>query len=110
MIFLALSGRESSLVHTFCEQLDFTYASVHMTWKICDSRLSYLGQKLSNFTTNALKAYLCAQACTLNAFVISKIHMVAQKPRGRQLNAKVCGSESAIFLLLSLFKPLVKRR
>ena len=38
--FLALSGRESSLVQTFCEsceQLDITHPSVHM--EICDSRL-----------------------------------------------------------------------
>ena len=26
-----LSGRESSLVQTFCEQLDITHSSVHMT-------------------------------------------------------------------------------
>ena len=34
MSFLALSGRESSLVQTFCEfcvQLDITHPSVHMT-------------------------------------------------------------------------------
>jgi len=31
--------------------------------------------------------------------MISKTHISAQKPRGRQLNTKVCGSESAIFLL-----------
>ena len=34
MSFLALSGKESSLVQTFCqscEQLDITYPSVHMT-------------------------------------------------------------------------------
>ena len=41
--------------------------------------------------------------------MISKTHTSAQKPRGRQLNAKVCGSESAIFLiLLSSFFFLVK--
>ena len=28
--------------------------------------------------------------------MISKTHISAQKPRGRQLNAKVCGSQSAI--------------
>ena len=36
MSFLALSGRESSLVQTFCEsceQLDITHPSVHMTWR-----------------------------------------------------------------------------
>ena len=58
-------------------------------------------QKPYNFTTlmNTLKAYLSAQASSLSAFVISKTHIVAQKPRGRQLNAKVCGSESAIFVI-----------
>ena len=29
--------------------------------------------------------------------MISKTHISAQKPRGRQLNAKVCGCKSAIF-------------
>ena len=55
-------------------------------------------QKPYNFTTNAIKAYLWAQACSLSAFVISNTQMVAQKPRGRQLNVKVCSSESTIFL------------
>jgi len=35
--------------------------------------------------------------------MISKTHISAQKPRRRQLNAKVCGKESAIFLILSFF-------
>ena len=35
--------------------------------------------------------------------MISKTHISPQKPRGRQLNAKVCGSESAIFLILLSF-------
>ena len=35
--------------------------------------------------------------------MISKTHMSGQKPRGRQLNAKVCDSKSAIFCLLSYF-------
>ena len=43
------------------------------------------------------KAYLS----TLSAFVISKTHIGAQKPQGRQVNAKVCGSKSAILLILS---------
>ena len=30
--------------------------------------------------------------------MISKTHISVQKLRGRQLNAKVCGSESAIYL------------
>ena len=53
-----------------------------------------------NFTTNMLKTHLSAQASSLSAFVISKTHISGQKPRGRQLNAEVCGSESAIFRIL----------
>ena len=44
-----------------------------------------------------LKAYLSVQLSSLSAFVIWKTHIVAQKLHGRQLNAKVCGSESVIF-------------
>ena len=33
--------------------------------------------------------------------MISKTHISAQQPCGRQLNAKVCGCKSAIFLILS---------
>ena len=49
-VFLTLSGRESSLVQTFCEsckQLDITYISTcpHDS-EICDSRLSYLNKSL----------------------------------------------------------------
>ena len=62
-----------------------------------------LKQKLYNFTTNTLKAYLSVQASSLSAFVISKTHTRGQKPSGRQLNAKVCGHESAIFRILSFF-------
>ena len=47
-------------------------------------------QKPYNFTTNTLKAYLSAQASSLSGFVSAR----------RQLNAKVCGHESAIFLIL----------
>ena len=61
-----------------------------------------LKQKPHNFTTNMLKAYLHTQASSLSAFVINKTHIVTQKPRGRQLNAKVCGSKNAIFLILLL--------
>ena len=32
--------------------------------------------------------------------MISRTHISTQKPHGRMLNAKVCGSESAIFLIL----------
>ena len=45
IVFFGISGRESSLVQTFCEScvhLDITHPSVHMTQEICDSRLSYL--------------------------------------------------------------------
>ena len=65
--------------------------------------MQHLKQKSYNFTTNTLKAYLSTQASSLSAFVISKTHISGQKPRGRQLNAKVCGSKSAIFHLLSFF-------
>ena len=37
---------------------------------------------------------------SLSLFMISKTHISAQQPRGRQLNAKVCGCKSAIFLIL----------
>ena len=63
----------------------------------------YFKQKPYNFTTNTLKAYLRAQSSPLSAFMISKTHTSAQKSRGRQLNAKVCGSESSHFCLLSFF-------
>ena len=40
---------------------------------------------------NTLKAYiLSAQSSSFSAFVISKTHVSAQKPRGRQLNKKKC--------------------
>ena len=38
--------------------------------------------------------------------MISKTHVSAQKPGGRQLNTKVCSSESAIFVILSSLRPL----
>ena len=60
-------------------------------------------QKQYNFTTNTLKAYLSAQPSSF-AFMISKTHIVAQKPRGRQVNTKVCDIESAIFSFL--LRPL----
>ena len=64
-----------------------------------------LKQKPYNFITNTLKAYLSTQTSSLSAFMISKthIHVNGQKLRSRQLNAKVCGSESAFFLILSFF-------
>ena len=62
-----------------------------------------LKQKPYNFTTNMQKAYLSIQTSSLSAFVISKTYISGQKPRGRQLNKKVCGSKSAIFLILLSF-------
>ena len=52
---------------------------------------------------DTLKAYLSTQASSLSAFVISKTHISGHKPYGRQLNKKVCGSKSAIFVILSSF-------
>ena len=68
--------------------------------------MQYFKEKPYNFTTNTLKAYLSTYSSSLSPFMISKTHISAQKPRGRQLNAKVCGCESAIFRLLSfLLRP-----
>ena len=50
-----------------------------------------------------LKVHLSNQVSSLCAFVISKTHIVAQKPCGRQQNAKVCDSESAVVCILSFF-------
>ena len=36
--------------------------------------------------------------------MISKTYVGAQKPRGRQLNAKMCGSETAILFVFFLVK------
>ena len=47
-----------------------------------------------------LKAFLSTQPSSFSAFMT---HIVAQKPHRRQLNAKVCGSESAISILYFLF-------
>ena len=55
-----------------------------------------------------LKAYLSIQPSSSSVFMISKTHITAQKLRGRQLNAKVCGSESAIFLFLLSSFLLIK--
>ena len=44
-----------------------------------------------------LKAYLSAQSSSLSAFII-------KKARGRRLNTKGCGSESAMFLLVQSTK------
>ena len=67
----------------------------------------YMQQKLYNFTTNALNAYLTVQPSSLSAFMISKTHIVVQKPRRKQVNIKLCINESAIlvilFFLCSLF-------
>ena len=63
--------------------------------------LTSLGTQATGYvrdiTTNMLKAYLSTQPSSLTAFMI-KTHTVAQKPRKRQLNTKLCSSKSAIFL------------
>ena len=43
---------------------------------------------------------LSAQSSFLSGFMISKVHIVAQKPYRRQLNTKVCSSKSAISVIL----------
>ena len=63
-----------------------------------------LKQKPYNFTTNTQKAYLSVQTSSLSAFVISKTHTSGQKPRGKQLNAKVCGNT---LWLLSVAKDAI---
>ena len=65
--------------------------------------MQILKQKSCNFITNTLKAYLSTQASSVSAFVISKAHTSGQKPRERQLSAKVCNSKSAICHILSFF-------
>ena len=42
-----------------------------------------------------LKGYLGTQPPSLRAFMIRNTPIYAQKPLGRQLNTRVCGSESA---------------
>ena len=83
-----------------CLHIRVAYQSVD---SLCrdGANTAILKQKPYNFTTNTLKAYLSAQASSLSAFVISNIHISGQKPCGRQLNAKVCDSKSAIFRILS---------
>ena len=56
--------------------------------------MQFLSMSCINFTTDALKDYLSAQASSLSAFVIRKSYISGQKPVRRQVNAKVCGSKS----------------
>ena len=58
-----------------------------------------LKPKLYNFASNT---YLSTKPLFFSTFMISKMHIVAKKPRKRQLNA----SESAILVILSLLWPL----
>ena len=55
-------------------------------------------QKLYNFTTNMLEAYLSTQFFSSSAFMISKTHLVAQKPRERQLNTKCAVTKVPFFV------------
>ena len=41
--------------------------------------------------------------------MISKTHISGQKPRGRQINTKVCVNKSAIFVILSFFLSFLLR-
>ena len=41
--------------------------------------------------------------------MISKSHISGQRPRGRQINTKVCVSKSAIFVILSFFLSFLLR-
>ena len=66
--------------------------------------MQYLSKsRITSPQINMQKAYLSAQASSLSGSVISKTHIVAQKPLERQLNTKVCGSKSVIFGILSVF-------
>ena len=60
--------------------------------------MQYLGKCHITSPQIMLKAYLSTQPSRMSAFKISKTHVVA-----RQLNAKVCSSESAIFCILFFF-------
>ena len=88
-----------------CLELNFKYIRESVDSLCRDGAdaqyMQYLSKNRINFTTNTQKAYLSVQASSLSAFLISKTHISGQKPRGRQLNTKVCGSKSTIFLILS---------
>ena len=65
-----------------------------MSFLLDKMRLDEMGWHPNNY----IKAYLSAQASSLSPFVISKTQISGRKQRGRQLNAIVCSSKSAIFL------------
>ena len=65
-------------------------------------RQRVLSAWIPGLLTLKIQGSMPPQASSLNAFVISKTRIVAQKPRGRQLNAKVCGSKSQCHLSLRL--------
>ena len=54
--------------------------------------VQYLSKKPYNL------CYVSTQPFPLSAFMISKTHIVAPKPHTGQLNLKVCGSKSVIFI------------
>ena len=74
---------------------------------ISESRYThYVGMvQMSKSCINMLKVYLNAHSSSLSAFMIRKTRIVAQKPHARQLRKckKVCGSESANFVILLSF-------
>jgi len=53
--------------------------------------------------TNTLKPYLSAYHSSLSAVMNSITHTVAQKSRGKQLNAEVYSSETANSVWFSFF-------
>ena len=73
--------------------------------------MQYLSKSRITSPQTRKKAYLSIQASSLSAFVISKTRISGQKLRGRQLNAEVCGHESAIFLLVktTMFKEYANK-
>ena len=60
-------------------------------------RMCNIYAKPQNFTTNVLEACVSLQLFPLSPFMINKSYIVAHKPCGRQLMAKVYNSKSAIF-------------
>ena len=85
---------------------------VRWTWRsvdsLCRNIYAILKQKPYNFTINILKVYLSSQTSCLSVFVISKTYISGQKPRGRQPNAKVCSSKSAIFVFFLYYNHFVQ--
>ena len=78
------------------------YQSVHSLCR--DGTDTQYMQYLSESCETSPKYALSTQPSSLSAFMISKTHIVAQKPHGIQLNAK-CAVVHVPYIL-SLFRPL----